>query len=131
DFEGHSGPYGQPGDAGSGNKKSGGGRKRPGGRIAVAAALAVVFVAFCAGISYLAVNSVQSQLAIAQQEERTQEEQNGTDAGTQDSEAQPAEGGIESAGTIRESGDVTAVVTDVTDVVEKVMPACVSITNNF
>lgn len=131
DFEGHSGPYGQPGDAGSGNKKSGGGRKRPGGRIAVAAALAVVFVAFCAGISYLAVNSVQSQLAIAQQEERTQEEQNGTDAGTQDSEAQLAEGGIESAGTIRESGDVTAVVTDVTDVVEKVMPACVSITNNF
>ena len=74
---------------------------------------------------------MQSQLAIAQQEERTQEEQNGTDAGTQDSEAQPAEGGIESAGTIRESGDVTAVVTDVTDVVEKVMPACVSITNNF
>ena len=48
-----------------------------------------------------------------------------------DAQTPQQDSGIESAGTIQESGEVTAVVTDVTDVVEKVMPACVSITNNF
>ncbi|MDO4294084.1 MAG: trypsin-like peptidase domain-containing protein [Eubacteriales bacterium] len=40
-------------------------------------------------------------------------------------------GQIASAGTVQPAADGTAVVTDVTDVVTAVMPACVSITNNF
>ena len=119
--------------------------KAYGGRIAAAVVLAVVFVAFCVGISYLAVGSMQSQVAAVQEQtgEEGQQANGAQDGQTKGSAAQDSEdldgdaqtpqqdSGIESAGTIQESGEVTAVVTDVTDVVEKVMPACVSITNNF
>lgn len=119
--------------------------KAYGGRIAAAVVLTVVFVAFCVGISYLAVGSMQSQVAAVQEQagEEGQQVNGAQDGQTQGSAAQDSEdldgdaqtpqqdSGIESAGTIQESGEVTAVVTDVTDVVEKVMPACVSITNNF
>ena len=125
-----------------GKRKKG---KAYGGRIAAAVVLAVVFVAFCVGISYLAVGSMQSQVAAVQEQagEEGQQTNGAQDGQTQGSAAQDSEdldgdaqtpqqdSGIESAGTIQESGEVTAVVTDVTDVVEKVMPACVSITNNF
>ena len=125
-----------------GKRKKG---KAYGGRIAAAVVLAVVFVAFCVGISYLAVGSMQSQVAAVQEQagEEGQQANGAQDGQTKGSAAQDSEdldgdaqtpqqdSGIESAGTIQESGEVTAVVTDVTDVVEKVMPACVSITNNF
>ena len=128
----------RPSGAGMGNGRRGGGKR--GGRIAAAVALTAVFVIFCAGISFFAVNSVRSQLTVAQ--EALEDGRNQEDPGVQGEEPagipeeqgsgeEPGSGAIESAGTIRESGEVTAVVTDVTDVVEKVMPACVSITNNF
>lgn len=146
--------YGYQGSGGHGNGQRGPGKKNSKGRIIAAVVLIVVFVGFCGGISWLAVNSLQEQLASA----AVQESQAPAGPDSQDfEEAQPqaaaeepvsdgqgasegqfasgsqgALGGqIASAGTIRESGSVTAVVTDVTDVVEKVMPACVSITNNY
>lgn len=109
-------------------------KKNSGVRIAAAVILVIVFVGFCGGISWLAVSSLENQLVNAETEETVtiQEEQVFEEAEPRAPEEQMSGGGqIASAGTIRESGSVTAVVTDVTDVVEKVMPACVSITNNY
>lgn len=102
--------------------------------------LVVVFVGFCGGISWLAVSSLQDQLTNATVEESAGAIPEGQEEYVEAEPQQLAEpeqpvgagnGQIASAGTVRESGNVTAVVTDVTDVVERVMPACVSITNNY
>lgn len=128
--------YGYQGSTGNENDHKGRKprKKNSGVRIAVAVLLVIAFVGFCGGISWLAVSSLQDQLASVTVEEDVipQEDQNFEEAKPQAPEGQTSGGGqIASAGTIRESGTVTAVVTDVTDVVEKVMPACVSITNSY
>ncbi len=111
-------------------------KKHSAGKIVAAVALVVVFIAFCGGISWMAVNSIEHQLSDAQTAENSQPQAVLPEDSRPEGSAQPSAGTggsaqIPSAGTIRESGNVTAVVTDVTDVVKKVMPACVSITNNF
>lgn len=115
-------------------------KKTSGAKIAAAVLLVAVFVGFCGGISWLAVSSLEDQLTNATVEESAAAQPEGQDEYVEAEPQQPAApqqsagtggGQIASAGTVRESGSVTAVVTDVTDVVEKVMPACVSITNNY
>ncbi|MBQ7840630.1 MAG: trypsin-like peptidase domain-containing protein [Lachnospiraceae bacterium] len=121
-------------------------KKSSGLKIALAVGLVAVFVGFCGGISWLAVNTIEEQMSakteksVSEEEANAENEANAGEAANAGDEAKPAvsdsvqkpvENQIEAAGTIRESGNVTAVVTDVTDVVEKVMPASVCITNNF
>lgn len=150
-FGGPNGGYGQnPDDFDRNNRRKKG--KKNAGKIIAAVVLVVVFVGFCGGISWLAVDSLQDQLtsAAVEESEKVQEADGisddqaaapGQETGQTDNNAQ-TEGSvpeekpvpdtqIASAGTVEVSERPTAVVTDVTDVVEKVMPACVSITNNF
>lgn len=120
------------GNGGANGKKPG--KKRSGVKIAAAVLLVIAFVGFCGGISWLAVSSLQDQFvdAAADEEAVGQEEPVFEEAEPQEPAVQASGSGqIASAGTVRESGTVTAVVTDVTDVVERVMPACVSITNSY
>lgn len=130
-----SGNYGTDGEKEHRNRKNR--KKNSAAKIIAAVALIIVFVGFCGGISWLAVSSIQDQLtgaSPAQSSEVVESEAEPDRLPEQSAEEEPAAEGenqIASAGTIRESGNVTAVVTDVTDVVEKVMPACVSITNNY
>lgn len=111
-------------------------RKHSAGKIIAVCALAVIFVCCCIGISYLAVNmSVSEQAKIAEEsvpafgqpDAGAETEENSKTA--ENGGAPEKNGEIASAGTV-EQGAKT-VVTDVTAVVEAVMPACVSITNNF
>lgn len=111
-------------------------KKHSTGKIVAAIALTVVFIAFCGGISWMAVNSVERQMADTRKVENSQAQEalpeNKQPESNAPSSADSGAGAqVHSAGTIRESGNVTAVVTDVTDVVKKVMPACVSITNDY
>lgn len=129
---GYGGPGYNHGDAG--NHDRGPRKKHSAGKIIAAVALAVVFIAFVGGISWLAVHSIQNGLTEAQTAGNAQVQEALPENDPADSQAvqgQSDAGQIASSGAIRESGNVTAVVTDVTDVVKKVMPACVSITNNF
>lgn len=131
----------ESGNAGFGGGRNDRGRKGPGkksskGKVALAVALAVVFVAFCAGISWMAVSTLQEQIASAAVEavdpETIAEQEPETAPVQQEPEQEiPREDQIASAGSSQVTGSVTAVVTDVTEVVERVMPASVSITNNF
>lgn len=111
-------------------------KKGKGGRIAAAVLLAVLFIGFCGGISWVAVNSLEQyqeapENEIADAEEETPglplEEES---AAAKDREEEAADQ-VSPAAPVPNSFSGTAVVTDVTDVVERVMPACVSITNNF
>ncbi len=110
-------------------------KKGKGGRIAAAVLLAVLFIGFCGGISWVAVNSLEQyqeapEDEIADAEEETPglpPEEESDAAKDQEEAADP----VSPAAPVPNSISGTAVVTDVTDVVERVMPACVSITNNF
>lgn len=145
----HGGYHGQGyqgnGYYGSGDEENGHRNKKSrnsnsAAKIVAAVALVVIFVGFCGGISWLAVSSLQDQLTNATPEQSNEIAENETESEWQpvqdeeeetETEEDREDIQIASAGAIRESGNVTAVVTDVTDVVEKVMPACVSITNNY
>ena len=107
-------------------------RRGSGAKIAVAVTLAAVFIGFCGFISWLAVESIQDQMAQASRKtpEETVLPEKQPESAPPEEAAQPSEP-VQSASPVRESGSVTTVVTDVTDVVESVMPACVSVTNNF
>lgn len=107
-------------------------KKTSKGKVALAVALVAVFVVFCAGISWMAVNTLQEQIAsIAETPTEPEEAQTPEEAAPEPVKEIPEEDQIASAGSSQADGKVTAVVTDVTDVVERVMPASVSITNNF
>lgn len=118
-------------------------RKHSAGKVIAVCALAVIFICCCIGISFLAVNIPEPDMtpepgtpafgqpdggsqAPETEEDREEPENSGAPAGNPVPEK---DGEIASAGTV-EQGAKT-VVTDVTAVVEAVMPACVSITNNF
>ncbi len=129
--------YRNPDGKGAGSGRRQGGkkadrRKNSGVKVAIAITLAVVFVGFCGFISWLAVESIQDQMAQAYR--RTPEEtvlpEKQPESEPPKEAVQPSEP-VQSASPVRESGSVTTVVTDVTAVVESVMPACVSVTNNF
>ena len=117
-------------------------RKHSAGKIIAVCALAVIFVCCCIGISYLAVNvSVSDQVKITEEKVPAFGQPDGSaeaDGGETTADGDDAEN--EASGTL-EDGEIApaetveqgakTVVTDVTAVVEAVMPACVSITNNF
>ena len=116
-------------------------RKHSAGKIIAVCALAVIFICCCIGISFLAVNIQEPDMTTesgapafgqpdgsAQLPEEDWKEPENGDAPTE-TPVPEKDGEIASAGTVEQG--VQTVVTDVTAVVEAVMPACVSITNNF
>ena len=104
---------------GNGKKPRKGMGKGP--KIAIAAVLLVAFFGVCTGLSFVAVNSVASS---ASQEAAVEEE-------TMTAEETTQEAAVAATDEIQTASDASAVVTDVSDVVEAVMPSAVSITNNF
>nr|WP_308624477.1 trypsin-like peptidase domain-containing protein [uncultured Eisenbergiella sp.] len=122
--------YGAPGGNGRHNKKKK--EKKPGKPMnpiwkkVIAVVVCGVFFGVCAGVSFLAVNSLGSgneTRQIAQTTGEAAEGQQETQAGAAESES-----GIKSTVT---QGTSSAVVTDVTEVVENTMPSIVSITNQM
>ena len=110
-------------------------KKGKGGRIAAAVLLAVLFIGFCGGISWVAVNSLEQYQEAPEDEIADAEEETPGLPPEEESDAakdrEEAADPVSPAAPVPNSISGTAVVTDVTDVVERVMPACVSITNNF
>lgn len=128
------------------------------GKWIAVSALVVIFVCVCIGIGLIGVYSIRSanQLdsasvgvlevapdagddaknqeddgnhAAADSPERSEAGRSGDSSLTEDTTA--GDGQVAAASEIAQQQSASAVVTDVTQVVEAVMPACVSITNNF
>lgn len=118
-------------------------------------ALVVIFICVCIGIGLIGVYSIQTanqqdspsvgvlEVAPDAGDDAEIQENDGNSAATDSSEAGLSEdssltegtttgdGQVAAASEIAQQQSASAVVTDVTQVVEAVMPACVSITNNF
>ena len=121
-------------------------------------ALVVIFVCVCIGIGLIGVYSIQTanqqdspsvgvlEVAPDAGDDAEIQENDGNSAATDSSESSEAglsedssltegtttgDGQVAAAPEIAQQQSASAVVTDVTQVVEAVMPACVSITNNF
>lgn len=121
-------------------------------------ALVVIFVCVCIGIGLIGVYSLQTanqqdsasvgvlEVAPDAGDDAEIRENDGNSAATDSSESSEAglsgdssltegttteDGQVAAAPEIAQQQSASAVVTDVTQVVEAVMPACVSITNNF
>ena len=121
-------------------------------------ALVVIFVCVCIGIGLIGVYSIQTanqqdspsvgvfEVAPNAGDDAEIQENDGNSAATDSSESSEAglsgdssltedtttgDGQVAAASEIAQQQSASAVVTDVTQVVEAVMPACVSITNNF
>lgn len=113
------------------NASSGKKRMSSGAKIGIAAALLIVFCGICTALSFAAVSTVRQSAVTAEEETIPAEE-----AAVPEEDAAETEGTnneIAKQGEIKQSETqtVTAVVTDVTEVVEEVMPAAVSITNEM
>ena len=121
-------------------------------------ALVVIFVCVCIGIGLIGVYSIRSanqldsasvgvlEVAPGAGDDAKNQEDDGNHAATDSPERSEAglsgdssltedtttgDGQVAAASEIAQQQSASAVVTDVTQVVEAVMPACVSITNNF
>ena len=121
-------------------------------------ALVVIFVCVCIGIGLIGVYSIQTanqqdspsvgvlEVAPDAGDDAEIQKNDGNSAATDSSESTEAglsgdssliegttteDGQVAAAPEIAQQQSASAVVTDVTQVVESVMPACVSITNNF
>ena len=121
-------------------------------------ALVVIFVCVCIGIGLIGVYSIRSanqldsasvgvlEVAPDAGDDAKKQEDDGNHAATDSPERSEAglsgdssltedtttgDGQVAAASEIAQQQSASAVVTDVTQVVEAVMPACVSITNNF
>ena len=121
-------------------------------------ALVVIFVCVCIGIGLIGVYSIQTanqqdspsvgvfEVTPDAGDDAEIQENDGNSAATDSSESSEAglsgdssltedtttgDGQVAAASEIAQQQSASAVVTDVTQVVEAVMPACVSITNNF
>lgn len=121
-------------------------------------ALVVIFVCVCIGIGLIGVYSIQTanqqdspsvgvfEVAPDAGDDAEIQENDGNSAAADSSESSEAglsgdssltegttteDGQVAAASEIAQQQSASAVVTDVTQVVEAVMPACVSITNNF
>ena len=121
-------------------------------------ALVVIFICVCIGIGLIGVYSIQTanqqdspsvgvlEVAPDAGDDAEIQENDGNSASTDSSESSEAglsgdssltegttteDGQVAAASEIAQQQSASAVVTDVTQVVEAVMPACVSITNNF
>ena len=121
-------------------------------------ALVVIFICVCIGIGLIGVYSIQTanqqdfpsvgvlEVAPDAGDDAKNQEDDGNHAATDSPERSEAglsgdssltedtttgDGQVAAASEIAQQQSASAVVTDVTQVVEAVMPACVSITNNF
>lgn len=128
------------------------------GKWIAVSALVVIFVCVCIGIGLIGVYSIRSanqldsasvgvlEVAPDAGDDAKNQEDDGNSAATDSSESSEAglsgdssltegttteDGQVAAASEIAQQQSASAVVTDVTQVVEAVMPACVSITNNF
>lgn len=128
------------------------------GKWIAVSALAVIFVCVCIGIGLIGVYSIRSanqldsasvgvlEVAPDAGDDAKNQEDDGNHAATDSPERSEAgrsgdssltedtttgDGQVAAASEIAQQQSASAVVTDVTQVVEAVMPACVSITNNF
>ena len=128
------------------------------GKWIAVSALVVIFVCVCIGIGLIGVYSIRSanqldsasvgvlEVAPDAGDDAKNQEDDGDHAATDSSERSEAglsgdssltedtttgDGQVAAASEIAQQQSASAVVTDVTQVVEAVMPACVSITNNF
>ena len=122
------------------------------GKWIAVSALVVIFVCVCIGIGLIGVysirsaNQLDSEVAPDAGDDAKNQEDDGNHAATDSPERSEAgrsgdssltedtttgDGQVAAASEIAQQQSASAVVTDVTQVVEAVMPACVSITNNF
>ena len=128
------------------------------GKWIAVSALVVIFVCVCIGIGLIGVYSIRSanqldsasvgvlEVAPDAGDDAKSQEDDGNHAATDSPERSEAglsgdssltedtttgDGQVAAASEIAQQQSASAVVTDVTQVVEAVMPACVSITNNF
>lgn len=128
------------------------------GKWIAVSALVVIFVCVCIGIGLIGVYSIRSanqldsasvgvlEVAPDAGDDAKNQEDDGKHAATDSPERSEAgrsgdssltedttagDGQVAAASEIAQQQSTSAVVTDVTQVVEAVMPACVSITNNF
>ena len=128
------------------------------GKWIAVSALVVIFVCVCIGIGLIGVYSIRSanqmdsasvgvlEVAPDAGDDAKNQEDDGNHAATDSPEHSEAglsgdssltedtttgDGQVAAASEIAQQQSASAVVTDVTQVVEAVMPACVSITNNF
>ena len=128
------------------------------GKWIAVSALVVIFVCVCIGIGLIGVYSIRSanqldsasvgvlEVAPDAGDDAKNQEDDGNHAATDSPERSEAglsgdssltedtttgDGQVAAASEIAQQQSAAAVVTDVTQVVEAVMPACVSITNNF
>ena len=128
------------------------------GKWVAVSALVVIFVCVCIGIGLIGVYSIRSanqldsasvgvlEVAPDAGDDAKNQEDDGNHAATDSPERSEAglsgdssltedtttgDGQVAAASEIAQQQSASAVVTDVTQVVEAVMPACVSITNNF
>ena len=128
------------------------------GKWIAVSALVVIFICVCIGIGLIGVYSIRSanqqdspsvgvlEVAPDAGDDAEIQENDGNSAATDSSESSEAglsgdssltegttteDGPVAAASEIAQQQSASAVVTDVTQVVEAVMPACVSITNNF
>lgn len=128
------------------------------GKWIAVSALVVIFVCVCIGIGLIGVYSIRSanqldsasvgvlEVAPDAEDDAKNQEDDGNHAATDSPERSEAgrsgdssltedtttgDGQVAAASEIAQQQSASAVVTDVTQVVEAVMPACVSITNNF
>lgn len=125
------------------------------GKWIAVSALVVIFICVCIGIGLIGVYSIQTanqqdspsvgvlEVAPDAGDDAEIQENDGNSAATESSEAglsgdssltedtTTGDGQVAAASEIAQQQSASAVVTDVTQVVEAVMPACVSITNNF
>ena len=125
------------------------------GKWIAVSALVVIFICVCIGIGLIGVYSIQTanqqdsasvgvlEVAPDAGDDAEIQENDGNSAATDSSEAgrsgdssltedtTTGDGQVAAASEIAQQQSASAVVTDVTQVVEAVMPACVSITNNF
>lgn len=128
------------------------------GKWIAVSALVVIFICVCIGIGLIGVYSIQTanqqdspsvgvlEVAPDAGDDAEIQENDGNSAATDSSESSEAglsgdssltedtttgDGQVAAASEIAQQQSASAVVTDVTQVVEAVMPACVSITNNF
>ena len=128
------------------------------GKWIAVSALVVIFVCVCIGIGLIGVYSIRSanqldsasvgvlEVAPDAGDDAKNQEDDGNHAATDSPERSEAglsgdssltedtttgDGQVAAASEIAQQQSASAVVTDVTQVIEAVMPACVSITNNF
>lgn len=127
----------ETGTPAEGGRHRGGQKKKmsSGVKVGIAAGLLLLFCVICSILSFVAVNTVQGVSGQSEEAMLPEASDGAEETGKAAEEQTPdtQEGQIAEQGEIKHSDTqtITAVVTDVTEVVEEVMPSAVSITNQM